>query len=140
MTTADAAWLHMDRPTNLMIINSVLWFEEPLDWERARSVLVERIVGPFPRFSQLVHEGGVLGGPSWDDDPAFDVDNHLHRYALPAPGDQAVLQEVVGDLIVRPLDRSRPLWEMVLLEGYGGGDALLVRITTASPTASRSPA
>ena len=128
MTTADAAWLHMDRPTNLMIINSVLWFEEPLDWERARSVLVERIVGPFPRFSQLVHEGGVLGGPSWDDDPAFDVDNHLHRYALPAPGDQAVLQEVVGDLIVRPLDRSRPLWEMVLLEGYGGGDALLVRM------------
>ena len=112
----------------LMIINSVLWFEEPLDWERARSVLVERIVGPFPRFSQLVHEGGVLGGPSWDDDPAFDVDNHLHRYALPAPGDQAVLQEVVGDLIVRPLDRSRPLWEMVLLEGYGGGDALLVRM------------
>ena len=118
----------MDRPTNLMIINSVLWFGEPLDWGRARRVLVERIVEPFPRFSQLVHEGGVLSGPSWEDDPDFDVENHLHRFALPAPGDQAVLQEIVSDLVVRPLDRSRPLWEIILLEGYDGGCALLVRM------------
>ncbi len=128
MTTADAAWLHMDRPTNLMIINSVLWFDEPLDWDRARGVLVDRIVEPFPRFTQLVREGRLLSGPAWEDDPDFDVENHLHRLALPAPGDQAVLQEVVSDLIVRPLDRSRPLWEIFLLEGYDGGCALLVRM------------
>lgn len=128
MTTADAAWLHMDRPTNLMIINSVLWFDEPLDWDRARSVLVERIVEPFPRFRQLAREGGLLTGPTWEDDPAFDVELHLHRLALPAPGDQAMLQEVVGDLIVRPLDRARPLWEIFLIENLGGGCALLVRM------------
>ena len=43
MSTADAAWLRMDRPTNLMIVNSVLWFDEPVDWERCKAVFLERI-------------------------------------------------------------------------------------------------
>lgn len=128
MSAADAAWLHMDRPTNLMVINSLLWFDGPVDWDRARGVIVDRIVEPFPRFRQRVCEGGVLSGPVWEDDAGFDVDLHVHRLGLPAPGDEAALQEVVGDLITRPLDRSRPLWEIFLLDGLGGGCAVLVRM------------
>ncbi len=128
MTPADAAWLHMDRPTNLMIINSVLWFDEPLDAERVRRVLVERIVEPFPRFRQRVRDGGRFSAPDWEDDPGFDPELHLHRVGLPAPGDRAALQEVIGDLVVRPLDRARPLWDVHLLEGFGGGCAVLVRM------------
>jgi diacylglycerol O-acyltransferase / wax synthase len=128
MPTADAAWLHMDRPTNLMVINAVLWFDAPLDWARTRATVLERLVEPFPPFRRRVREGGVLAGPSWEDDPDFDLDLHLHRLALPPPGDQAALQEVVGDLITRPLDLARPLWEMHLLEGYGSGCALVVRM------------
>jgi diacylglycerol O-acyltransferase / wax synthase len=46
MTNADAAWLHMDRITNLMIINSVMWFDDPVDWDRLVRVYEERLVAP----------------------------------------------------------------------------------------------
>jgi diacylglycerol O-acyltransferase / wax synthase len=128
MTPADSAWLHMDSRTNLMVINAVLWFDEPLDWERARATFMERVVERFPRFRRRVREGLPGRPPAWCDDPGFDPDLHFHRLALPAPGDRAVLQEVVSDVIVAPLDRARPLWDVYLLEGYGNGCALLVRM------------
>lgn len=128
MTAADAAWLHMDRPTNLMVINSVLWFDEPLDWARVKLTFKHRIVDQFPRYSQRVVEGGPLGGPQWEDVEDFDAQLHMHRLALPAPHDQAALQELVGDLMASPLDRSKPLWEIHLVEDYGEGCALLVRM------------
>ena len=56
MTSADTAWLHMDRPTNPMVVNAVLWFDEHMDLERARAVIGERLVGRFPRFRQRVVE------------------------------------------------------------------------------------
>jgi hypothetical protein len=56
MSNADAAWLHMDRPTNLMVVNALLWFEEPVDASRVREILRSRLVEPFPRFRQLVTE------------------------------------------------------------------------------------
>ena len=56
MGSADAAWLHMDRPQNLMVINGVFWFDEQVDWERFAAVIEERLVGPFPRFRQRVSE------------------------------------------------------------------------------------
>jgi diacylglycerol O-acyltransferase / wax synthase len=126
MPAADAAWLHMDRAANPMVVNSLIWFDEPLDWQRAREVFRERIVERFPRFRQRVAE--PLGRPAFEDDPEFDLDQHMHRLALPAPGDQCTLQELVSDLITPPLDRSRPLWHAYLMEGFGDGCALLMRI------------
>jgi diacylglycerol O-acyltransferase len=128
MSTADAAWLHMDRPTNLMIVNGVLWFDEPVDWERFRAVFRERIVGRFDRFRQRAVGGPPLSGPRWEDDPGFDPELHFHHVALPAPHDRRALRELVGDRIATPLDRGRPLWEVYLIDGYGHGCALLVRI------------
>ena len=87
LPAADAAWLHMDRVTNPMVVNAVIWFDEPLDWARAKEVLRERMVDCFPRFSQRVAE--PLGRPAFEDDPGFDIDQHMHRLALPAPGDRA---------------------------------------------------
>ena len=51
-SSADAAWLHMDRPTNLMVINSVMLFDEPVDWERVKQLTQERMVDAYPRFRQ----------------------------------------------------------------------------------------
>ena len=86
MSHADAAWLHMDQPTNLMVITGVLWFDQSPDWERVREIMRVRWVKPFPRFRQRVVEGrGPLSGPHWEDDSQFDLDLHLHRVALPAP-------------------------------------------------------
>ncbi len=96
MTSADAAW-PMDRPTNLMVVNAVLWFDERMDLEQWREVIRERMVDRFPRFRQRVAEPRLgVGMPSWEDDPPFDLDRHLHHIALPVPGDKAALQELVG--------------------------------------------
>lgn len=129
MGSADAAWLHMDRPENLMVIHSVMWFDAPVDWDRLRDVLRERLVEPFPRFRQRVSEASLgVGLPSWEDDEAFDLDLHLHRVALPAPGDEAALRAFVADRMTVPLDRARPLWEFHLIDGYGDGAAILARM------------
>jgi WS/DGAT/MGAT family acyltransferase len=129
MPNADAAWLHMDRPTNLMVINSVLLFDEPLDWERLTDVVRRRLVGRYPRFSQRVVESRLpLRGPSFQNESDFDLDRHMHRRGLPAPGDMAALKRLAGDLAATPLDRGKPLWDMYLLDGPGAGSAVLVRM------------
>src|SRR4051812_32659491 len=111
MASADAAWLHMDSPTKLMVITTALWFDEPLGYDDLRDVLAERLVEPFPRFRQRIVENRLpLAGPQWEDDPLFDVDLHLHRVGLPAPGGQAELQELIADLMAVPIDRTKPPW------------------------------
>lgn len=128
MSPADAAWLRMDRPTNLMIVNSILWFDEPADWERVKAVFLERIVARFDRFRQRAADGLPLAPPHWADDPRFDPGLHFHHVALPAPHDRAALQAFIGDRIATPLDASRPLWEVYLIDDFGAGSAILVRI------------
>ncbi len=129
MSTADAAWFHMDRPTNLMVINSVLLFDAPIDVDRVRQVIARRLVGGYPRYRQRVVESRLpLRPPRWEEDPDFALDHHVHHLALPAPGDQAALQELVGDLMTMPLDHNRPLWHMYLVDGYGDGAALICRM------------
>ena len=129
MSSADAAWLHMDQPTNLMVITGALWFDERVDWSRARDVVRARLVERFPRFCQRVIEARApLSGPRWEDDPNFDLDLHLHQVALPRPGDQAALQDLVADLVSTPLDRSKPLWHFHFVDGYGHGSAIVARV------------
>jgi diacylglycerol O-acyltransferase / wax synthase len=129
MSSADAAWLHMDEPTNLMVITGALWFEGPVDWERAREVVRTRLVEPFPRFRQRVVEGRMpLSGPHWEDDERFDLDLHLHRVALPPPGDHRALQDLVADLMAEPLDQSKPLWHFHFVDGLGDGAAIVTRM------------
>jgi WS/DGAT/MGAT family acyltransferase len=129
MTHADAAWLHMDQPTNLMVITGVLWFDEPPDWGLVREVVWTRMVEPFPRFRQCVVEGRQpLSGPHWEEDPHFDLDLHFHRLALPAPGDEAALRALVADVAATPLDRTKPLWQFHLVDGFGDGAAIIARI------------
>jgi WS/DGAT/MGAT family acyltransferase len=129
MNHADAAWLHMDQPTNLMVITGVNWFDETPDWDRVRDLIQERFVAPYPRFRQRVVEGTTpVTGPHWEDDPNFDLDLHLHRIALPAPGDKAALADLVADITATPLDRSQALWQIYMVDGYGDGAALIHRI------------
>jgi diacylglycerol O-acyltransferase / wax synthase len=129
LSNADAAWLHMDRPTNLMVINSVLLFDEQVDVGRLRRTVERRLVERYPRFRQRVVESRVpLMAPSWEEDPEFSLDHHVHHRALPAPGDDAALRELVGDLMAAPLDRSKPLWSLYLVDGYGDGCAVITRM------------
>ncbi|WP_309890454.1 wax ester/triacylglycerol synthase family O-acyltransferase [Archangium sp.] len=129
MTSADAAWLQMEEPTSLMVITAVLWFDGPLDWERLTEVVRERLVERYPRFRQRVVKSGLLGTPHWEDDPGFQLEAHLRRTKLPAPGNRAALEALVGESMGTSLDFSRPLWELHLIDGSQEvGGALLMRV------------
>ncbi len=126
MSNVDTAWLRMELPNNLMMITGVFVFDEPLDFERFRATLEQRFLR-FDRFRQRVVETR-RGGHRWELDPHFDIANHVHRIALPAPGDQVALQELVSDLMSTPLDYTKPLWQFHLVEGYQGGAAWIGRL------------
>ena len=128
-TGADAAWLHMDRATNLMVITSVSLFDLPVDWERVKQIHQARVLDRYPRFHQRVVESRLpLRAPKWEEDPDFALEHHLHHIALPAPGDEQALQELLGDLMTMPLDHSRPLWQTYIVDGFGDGAAMISRI------------
>jgi WS/DGAT/MGAT family acyltransferase len=111
-----------------MMVSGVLTFARPLDLEHLR-VLVQHRLLQFRRFRQRVVRPALPFAPAyWQDDPAFNLDAHIHRIALPAPGDQAALQELVSDLMSTPLDFSKPLWQLHVIDGYGEGSALIVRL------------
>ena len=126
MRHADAAWLRMDTPTNLMVVNSVLWFDDPVDEQRLRALVAERLVGRFRRFRQRAVEDH---GTWWEDDPDFDVPRHIHHLELPPPRRRPELEAVVSSYLTVPLERSRPLWDLYVTNDYdGGGTALLFRM------------
>jgi diacylglycerol O-acyltransferase / wax synthase len=129
MSNVDAAWLRMEDPTNLMMISGILTFDHPLDLGHLKAVLQHRFVNKYERFKQrIVQHRFSLKSAYWEPDPNFNLDAHLHRVALPVPGDKTALQEMASDLTSTPLDFARPLWQMHYIENYGDGCALLVRL------------
>ncbi|HYM97573.1 MAG TPA: wax ester/triacylglycerol synthase family O-acyltransferase [Candidatus Sulfotelmatobacter sp.] len=128
LSRADAAWLHADTATNHFVVTSLSLLESPVDFERFKAMLGSRI-SMHPRLRQLVLDPSVPFAPQrWIEDRNFDLDAHLHRAALPAPAGPAELSAFVGDLVGRPLDFSRPLWEIHVVEGPGDGGALVGRL------------
>ena len=128
LSPIDTAWFRMEHPTNLMMITGFFLFEQPLEFEAIKDLLERRLLG-HRRFRQRVVQPRIsLLPPYWEDDPNFDINAHLHRIALPAPGDQATLEELVNDFMSTPLDFTKPLWQFHLVENYGEGCALLCRL------------
>jgi len=128
MTNVDTFWLHMDQPTNLMIITAVQEFEEVIDYDDLKETIEKRLL-VFDRFSRrVVKPVSGVGIPTWEDDPTFDIRSHVHRMALPSPGDKGALQEMISDLTAIPMDRTKPLWQMYLIENYYDGCVLFTKI------------
>ena len=128
LSPLDAACLRIEDRTCLIVNTGAMVFAEPLDFERVEQVLRQRFLG-FHRFCQKVVSSHLpLGLPHWEDDPLFDLRSHLHRIALPAPGNDQMLKEVLSDLISTPLDQARPLWQVHLIENYGSGCVVLFRV------------
>ncbi|TDC62981.1 wax ester/triacylglycerol synthase family O-acyltransferase [Actinomadura sp. GC306] len=95
---------------------------------RARAHLAAR-----PLRQRLVQVPFGLDRPYWEDDPDFDPARHIFEIGLPAPGTDRQLADIVGMLHEQPLDRSRPLWELVLIQGLAGGrTAVYVKVHHAA--------
>ncbi len=129
MSNIDNFWLHMDHPTNLMIITGFLQFDNPLDYDRLVETLKNRLLC-YDRFKKrVIRPMGGVGNAVWEMDPKFDLRSHLHRIALPEPGDKKTLEEVISDLTATPLDPTKPLWQVHYIENCeNGGSVLFVRI------------
>ncbi len=124
LSPLDVSFLYLEEPTTPMHVGSVAVFEPPaagFDHDRLVRLIRTRIAF-VPRYRQRVRwVPGRVANPVWVDDESFDVTYHVRRSALPRPGTDAQLRELVARIMSRPLDQNRPLWEMYLIEGLEGG-------------------
>lgn len=132
LSSLDASFLYLEEPTTAMHVGSVLVFQPPdrgFDYGALLKHISARI-STAPRYRQRVKDvPGRLGNPVWVDDEHFDVTYHVRRSALPRPGTDQQLEEFVSRVQPRPLDRSRPLWEVYLVEGLEHGRFAIITKT-----------
>ena len=127
LSPVDAGWYHMDGDTNLAMVTGVTLTREPLDFARVKAVYEHRIA-TLPRFRQRVVETGFpVPSPHWEEDPLFNIDDHIRHVALPEPCDQQALMNFLSDLASTPLDYRRPLWQVHVVDRVDGGSAVALR-------------
>jgi diacylglycerol O-acyltransferase len=129
LTAVDASFLAQEGPSSHMHIGGIVicdgpapGYEEMLDHIRTRLHLV-------PRYRQRLAQPPLeTGRPLWVDDPTFNLEYHVRQTALPAPGSEDQLMRLVARIMSQQLDRSKPLWEMWIIEGLQeGGFALITK-------------
>ncbi|MGY1781261.1 WS/DGAT/MGAT family O-acyltransferase [Geodermatophilus sp. SYSU D01036] len=130
LSTLDASFLYLEDDGAPIHVAGVLVLEPVEGGLDALAELVEARLPLVPRYRQrIVPVPGHLANPVWADDPDFDVAYHVRRSAVPRPGTEAQLLDLVSRVTSRPLDRGRPLWEVYLVEGLSGGRVAVVTKT-----------
>jgi len=118
----DSAFLHVETGNAALHIASLAIFAGPVPNQAEVRAAIARKLPQVPRCRQrLAHVPFALGRPVWIDDADFDLDRHVHRAAVAAPGGLEELRDVAERLLSEPLDHSLPLWEDWVLEGLEGG-------------------
>ena len=132
LSALDVSFLYLEGRTTPMHVGGLTIFEPPaegFDYERLVD-LIERRIALVPRYRQKVRiVPAHIANPVWVDDPDFDITYHVRRSALPRPGSDEQLHEFCARIQSRPLDRSRPLWEMYLVEGLEKGRFAIITKT-----------
>jgi WS/DGAT/MGAT family acyltransferase len=127
----DATFLYIETPAHHMHVSMVAVFDPSTvaggySFDKVRDLIESRL----PRIAQfrrrLVRVPFDLHHPVWVEDPDFDLDYHVRRVGVPSPGTLRELCDIAGDFTSRPLDRSKPLWELVVAEGLEGGQVGLL--------------
>ncbi|UPK74150.1 wax ester/triacylglycerol synthase family O-acyltransferase [Nocardioidaceae bacterium SCSIO 66511] len=127
----DAQFLNVEDATTTGHVGAVVRIDPStaaggsLSLDDLRALLEPRLHLAPPFRQRLVDVPLGLGNPYWVDDPDFDIEFHLRELALPGPGDHGQLGEQIARIHARPLDRSRPLWELYLVHGLEGDRAAL---------------
>jgi diacylglycerol O-acyltransferase len=120
LSASDASFYHLEDTSTPMYVGSLSILRKPRNGLSYETLLatVEQRLPQIPRYRQKVREVALgLARPVWVDDREFDITYHIRRSALPSPGSDSQLHDLVARLGSRPLDKSRPLWEMYLVEG-----------------------
>ncbi|TAM72825.1 wax ester/triacylglycerol synthase family O-acyltransferase [Mycobacterium sp.] len=120
LSPPDASFYRLENTATPMYVGSLAILRRPragLSYETLLATVEQRLP-QVPRYRQKVREVRVGSArPVWIDDNDFDITYHVRRSALPSPGSDGQLHELIARLAARPLDKSRPLWEMYLVEG-----------------------
>jgi WS/DGAT/MGAT family acyltransferase len=126
LTGLDATFLYLETPNNHMHVGLTAVFDPSTvpggySFEKVRELVRQRLplLKPFRR--RLLEIPFQIHHPLWIEDPDFDLDYHVRRAALPAPGGDKELSEFAEEFMARPLDRRRPLWELYVVEGLENG-------------------
>jgi WS/DGAT/MGAT family acyltransferase len=131
LTGLDGAFLALESPTTHLHIMGTMVFDPSglpggLTFPRIRALVAERVPLVPPFRMRMVDVPFGLQHPTLVEDPEFDIDFHVRRTSVPAPGGMAELTSLVADIASRPLDRSRPLWEFHVVEGLESGQVGLI--------------
>lgn len=124
----DATFLYLETANQPLHVCSILELDTSTmpggyTFDKLRDLLAAR-VRAMPEFRMKLSDSFLnIDHPVWVEDPEFDVEHHVHRIGLPAPGGRAEMSEIAGHFASLPLDRSRPLWEMLVIENVAGTDA-----------------
>src|SRR5829696_3642815 len=135
LTSLDAQFLALENPRQSGHVGALAILDDSerpggrLDIDDICSLMSERLPLLPPLHWRLAEVPLGLDYPYWIEDPDFDIDFHVRELALPHPGTDAKLAEQVARIVARPLDRSRPLWELYLIHGLeGGGVGMLTKV------------
>ncbi len=130
LTAVDASFLAQEGPTSHMHVGAVMIFEGPVPAFEALADHVRGRLHLVPRFRQkLAFPPLETGRPLWIDDPSFNLEYHVRDTALPAPGSEAQLHALAARIHSQALDRTKPLWELWLVQGLADGRFALITKT-----------
>ncbi|HWD71900.1 MAG TPA: wax ester/triacylglycerol synthase family O-acyltransferase, partial [Actinomycetota bacterium] len=130
LSPLDSSFLHLEDRVSHMHIGSIAIFEGPEPPFEKFVAMVEGKLPLVPRYRQVVREVPLeLGRPVWVDDPDFNIDYHVRHTALPAPGGEEELRRLVGRVMSQQLDRTKPLWEIWVVQGLEEGRWAMVAKT-----------
>ena len=157
----DASFLYMETPTTFGHVNGLGIYQRPTPefspFEHVRAKFASMVEHVEPMRRRVVEVPFNLDHPYWIDDPDFDLDFHIRHIGIAPPGTMEQLGEQVARIVGRPMDRSRPLWEVYVMEGLADGRwglltkyhhatidgasgvILLNMLTDTSPTAEAPP-
>ena len=130
MSPIDSSFLHLENAVTPMHIGGVSLFEGPPPPFEDLKAMVAGKLDLVPRYRQKVRFVPLAAGaPVWIEDPHFSLDYHLRHTAIPSPGSEQQLRQMASRVFSQHLDRSKPLWELWMVEGLSGGRwALLSKV------------
>ena len=129
LSVQDSAFIYFERDESPLNVGSIGVYEGRIPFQRVVDHLNSRIRA-IPRYRQrLMFVPFNIARPTWEDDPNFDILDHIHRVSLPSPGDDDQLARLAGELWGSPLSRTKPLWDLFLIEDLSGDrTALLAKV------------